>query len=216
MRIVTILAAFLIGTASVFWLLYSEIPKSSPLSRDELTISDSKEIAERKIKENYQKQRLEDKKKFKIFWNGKFLKNYKENSLEDTFQNIDETYRFVWVPSFHSPILIRIWKSNNKRFLVAKIGLGEGFDAIKVSTEKSKNVTEEEWSKFIELFEQTSFWDITTTDEEPMIDGAFYSFEGNRNNKFHEVHMGVPSEGFRKLGAYLIKLAELKTEYENY
>ena len=155
---------------------------------------------------------------YKKVWNTRILKTFQEKSLEKLPYTVDETYRFIWIPSFESAIAIRIWQSNGKYFMVSKKVSGEGYYMKNLSSGIKQNLTEIEWLKFIEIINRLSFWEMPTTDidEEPAPDGATYAIEGNRNNKFHEVHRTTKVKEVREIGAYLIKLSELKTGYEEY
>ena len=33
---------------------------------------------------------------------------------------VDESYRLIWIPSFDSPVMVRVWRSGNKSFMDAK------------------------------------------------------------------------------------------------
>ena len=33
---------------------------------------------------------------------------------------VDEAYSLTWIPSFHAPVLVRVWRSGNRFFMVAK------------------------------------------------------------------------------------------------
>jgi hypothetical protein len=33
---------------------------------------------------------------------------------------VDEAYSLTWIPSFHPPVLVRLWRSGNRSFMVAK------------------------------------------------------------------------------------------------
>lgn len=219
LRLAIISVTFFIGIIiTVAWIFSRDIPQLPPLNRDKLTIEDSKSWAEEKIEREYEKTRLEDFKKFKKHLNNEFLTKFKEKSFEKLSKSVDENYRFIWIPSFHSPVLIRVLKTGDKRFLIAKTASGEGFNIGKISMEKTVNLTEEQWNNFLKLLDDASFWNNPTLDkdDEPVTDGAVYIFEGNKNKKFHEIHRATPSKEFRELGGYLINLTELKTEYENY
>jgi hypothetical protein len=39
---------------------------------------------------------------------------------------VDESYRLIWIPTFHTPVSVRIWRSGEKQFLVAKRLDGRG------------------------------------------------------------------------------------------
>lgn len=196
--------------------------------KESVSISNSKKAADSDNLVNNESNRLaqlkftaEDVLKFKKVWNTKILGNFKESLLDKENNRIDETYRFFWVPSFDNAVAIRVWRIGHKQFLIAKKVNGDGFEMGKLSYEKSISLTEEEWLKFMNLLDQTSFWKIPERDveEDPVTDGAYYMIEGKINNQYHEVHRGTGSNRnneVRQLGAYLLSLTELKTKYAEY
>lgn len=164
------------------------------------------------------KEKLEQFSDFKKTWNTKVLGSFKERLLEKYSNKIEENYRFIWIPSFDNPIAIRIWRSGENQFLVVKKMNGEGFEMGKLTYERTRSLTKEEWLKFTNLIEESSFWNLPTVDvyEEPMPDGAYYVFEGKKNNQFHEVYRIMPKKEIREIGTYLLSLSELKTNYAEY
>jgi len=164
------------------------------------------------------KQSLKDFSKYKEIWKTKVLKAFEEKSLETLPDNVNEVYRFIWIPSFEPAITIRIWQSKDKYFLVSKKPKGEGYEIRKLSYENTKRLSKGEWLKFVELVDQVSFWNLPTVDidEEPETDGATYSLEGNKNSKFHEVHRTTNNEKMKEIGTFLTKLSELKTKFDSY
>src|SRR5215813_6446021 len=39
---------------------------------------------------------------------------------------VDESYRLIWIPSFHAPLSVRLWRSGEKQFIVTKRLDGKG------------------------------------------------------------------------------------------
>jgi integrase len=185
---------------------------------DKLLTPSSEKYELEKIKRKFYKERLDELTKNKKIRNTEVLKKIKEQPLEKISDTVSESYRFFWIPSFNSPVVIRVWRTDNKKFLVVKEVVGKEFEIKKLSYEKTKSLTDEEWIKFLELLDQSSFWNLPTIDIDdlPVYDGDLYIFEGNKNKKFHEIHRITPSKEFRELGSYLINLSGLKTEYEDY
>lgn len=188
----------------------SEIKNSS----NKLVLDEATQLAQAK-------RNSEDFVKFKKFWNPEVLKNFKEPSLEKPAVKIEESYRFIWIPSFHNPIAIRVWRSGESKFIVVKKTNGQDFEMGKLSYEKTRKMTEEEWLKFTNLLDRISFWKMAEIDmnQVPSTDGAHYSIEGRKDNQFHEVHRNTGNNEqaeVRELGAYLLSLSELKTNYAEY
>jgi len=143
------------------------------------------------------------------------LGRFKEVSLENLPDCIDESYRLVLIPTFHSPVAIRIWRSDGKYFLVVKKLNGKGgYGMGELSDESIRSLTEDEWLDFKSLLSQPPFWEMPTIDKneaEPN-DGATWMIEGGIRKKRHKVLRRTPF----KSCVYLLKLAHLETEYEGY
>jgi hypothetical protein len=185
-------------------------------ANSELAISANKTAdRDRAAKE---KQKSEEFLKFKAYWDTTVRRSFKEESLEKLPKTVIESYRFIWIPSFHNAIAVRAWRTENRHFLVAKRLDTKGSEVGRVSFENTRSLTEAQWHRVINLLEQTSFWNLPTVDieDEPSEDSNYYVFEGNKDNRFHEVHRTNKIDEIRRLGAYMIELSELKTNYKDY
>src|ERR1051325_5328699 len=61
---------------------------------------------------------------------------------------VDEAYSLTWIPSFHQPVLVRVWRVGDEFFMIGKSldsrGWSEfGFGNVKESNERS--LTKSEW-----------------------------------------------------------------------
>jgi hypothetical protein len=131
---------------------------------------------------------------------------------------VDESYRLVWLPAFHAPISIRVWRSGPEQFLVAKQLNGRGGElAGPVALQKSRLLSDDEWNEFMRLLRQAGYWDLPKVDDGPMPhDGARWLIDGFRSNEIHQVVRHAPGRDFRDAGIYLARLSGMKTEIENY
>src|SRR5678815_5108999 len=68
---------------------------------------------------------------------------------------VDEAYSLTWIPSFHPPVLVEVWRSSNKAFLVAK-QLDRNFDGSPKET-NSRALTEFEWKEVVNLIDSVSY-----------------------------------------------------------
>ena len=127
----------------------------------------------------------------------------------------------VLLPTFDAPITVRIWRSGKQHFLITKRtnGLGGfGMDKFgKLSYEKTRPLTEDEWNMFIKLLDESSFWDMPSLARNiPVTDGASWFIEGVHNKNFHEVLRITPSKEFEEVCVYFLKLTGFEKEYEGY
>lgn len=157
----------------------------------------------------------------KIFWEKEILKRFKETPLEKLPDSIDESYRLILLPTFDAPVIVRVWRSGNKQFLIAKKLSGQGGFGLegfgKLSYEKTQPLTEDEWITFNRLVDQAFFWDMPSLENEtPVVDGAEWVIEGFKNGVHQEVHRTTPSKEFREACNELLKLSGLEEEYKGY
>ena len=146
------------------------------------------------------------------------LARFKEMPLESLPACVDESYRLIWIPSFHSPVSVRMWSARGKRFMTTKQLDGKGgYGMGQLALEQTRPVKEEEWFGFKRLLSQAAYWDLPSADDGPQPeDGAEWVIEGVQNRRRHDVHRRSPSKEFRDTCVYLVKLSGLKTEIENY
>ena len=138
-----------------------------------------------------------------------FLIALNENKI-DTLKTEKEIYRFLWLRTFHNPIVIRIEKNNNEITLYWKRSDGEGgYEPGKIVESKSLKLTKKHWRKFKKLLNNSNFWENPSIkidqDIIPANDGAQWVLEGIKNNKYHisEIDIFKPCH-------YLINLTEMQ------
>lgn len=159
---------------------------------------------------------------FTVEWYAEHLSAMKEPSMLSLKDCSVESYRFLWLRSFHAPIAVRLWHFNGQRFLVAKKLSGKGgYEPGKIVISRIKSLSEEEWSSFKNFLNESSFWEIPT--EEPTVenpdgsitvglDGAQWIMEGVSKNRYHIVDRWSAKAKYREACLYLLKLAGLKVK----
>jgi hypothetical protein len=151
-----------------------------------------------------------------INWYSKHLKAMGEPSLFSTKEPNTEIYRFLWLRSFDPSLAIRIQKSGNSNLLTLKQlnENGGSSNPSNLKLEKTKNITEDEWTTFIHYLYQASFWTGITRSEstkEDGEDGAQWVLEGVKNEKYRVIDQWSPETGdFREACLYLVKLSGLE------
>ena len=146
------------------------------------------------------------------------LDRFQEMPFEKMPACVDESYRLIWIPTFHSPVSTRIWRSGKKQFLVTKELDGKGgYGMGQLLFQDLRPLSDDEWNEFMRLLRQSGYWDLPSTDDShrPQ-DGATWIIEAIRNGKHHQVNRRSPSSEFREACVYLVKLSGLKTEIEKY
>ena len=136
--------------------------------------------------------------------------------LEELPLCVDESYRLIWIPTFHPPVSVRIWRSGEKQFLVTKQLDGRGgYGMGQLAFQDLRSLSDDESKEFMRLLGQSGYWDLPSHDDSlPPQDGATWIIEGIRNRKQHQVNRHSPSSEFREACVYLVKLSGLKTEIE--
>lgn len=131
---------------------------------------------------------------------------------------VDEAYSLTWIPSFDAPVLVRVWRSGDQAFLVAKRLDTRGWSKFgKVNETNSRALTDFEWRDFIALMNRKSYWELSSTaNETGLQDGAVWLIDGLRSRKFHRVRRRVPDEGYAEICKHLIRLSGLETAHALY
>lgn len=133
-----------------------------------------------------------------------------------------ELYRITFIPTFFSPIKIRVERHRGESVLVAKRLSGQGgFEAGTLKDEKRRRLNSAEWNRLVSLINKAAFWDMPYAEKEPepnekgelsvCLDGSEWVLEGVKNGKFHAVNRYCPDEkSFQEIGQYLAKLSGLR------
>jgi hypothetical protein len=145
------------------------------------------------------------------------LDRFHEMPFEDLPDCVDESYRLIWIPTFHAPISARIWRSGEKQFLATKQLDGRGgYGMGQLTFQNIRSLSDDEWNEFMRLLRQAGYWDLPSHDDRLPEDGAAWIIEGVWNGRHHLVTRRAPSSEFREACTYLVKLSGLNTEIEKY
>ena len=131
---------------------------------------------------------------------------------------VDEAYSLTWIPSFHAPVLVRVWRSGDRAFMVAKGLDTRGWSRFgKVNEYNSRALTKFEWRDFTDLLNRKSYWELSSTvDEMSPQDGAGWLIDGLRSKQFHWVRRRIPNEDYAEICKHLIRLSGLETAHDLY
>jgi len=131
---------------------------------------------------------------------------------------VDEAYSLTWIPSFHPPTLVQLWRAGNRSFMVAKELDTQGWSKFgSIKETNSRALTQFEWRDFTDLLNRASFWDLPSTVNETLPqDGAVWLVDGLRAKQYHWVRRRVPNEPFGDVSKHLIRLSGLKTAHALY
>ena len=125
--------------------------------------------------------------------------------LEDT-----ETYRFLWLRTFHNPVAVRVFRRVDDYGLEAVIldGAG-GYDPGHVASRVTQILSRDEWQMLITRLEEVKFWQLTTTGGDSGFDGARWIVEARRNEQYHIVDRWGPDSALGSVGRLFLNLAHL-------
>jgi hypothetical protein len=151
---------------------------------------------------------------FPTNWYESDLKALKEPSLwESSKQQKTQSYRFVWLRSFHHPISIRInLNADGTSLLIRKMTGGTTGHAGGLITHRTFTLDHAQTSRFLEQVARSKFWTLPPVLEDRGVDGAQWIVEGVRDGTYHIVDRWSPTDdGIRSLGLYMVRdLAKVK------
>ena len=152
-----------------------------------------------------------ENEKFIMEWYTKHLKAMGEPSLLAQPDSPSESYRFLWLRSFHHPVAVRVWASCDGHFINVKQTDGQGgYEPGRVITDKTHQLTDAEWDHFISLLDRSCYWQLQTEIDDSGFDGARWILEGVREGRYHVVDRWTPEGGdFREVCLYLLKLSNM-------
>lgn len=132
-----------------------------------------------------------------------------------------ETYRFLWLRSFHPPVSVRLYRTKNQRYIIVKqlsdVGVFENGEVIfpkTLTVNETRPITEAEWERFQELLNTSGFWSMPTENGKPIgVDGAGWLLEGVKPGQYHIVDRQSPEQGgFREACIYLLRISGVKID----
>ena len=150
--------------------------------------------------------------RFKVSWYSKALTAMKEPSLSLPQRPQTQTYRFLWLRSFDNPIVVRIWRSESKVYLVTKQLDGDGgHHPGKLVVNSTRSLSSKEWDEFTKHLEKSSYWTLPTDIGDIGNDGAQWVLEGARDGRYHVVDRWSPKDdSYRRSCSHLLELSGLK------
>jgi hypothetical protein len=152
----------------------------------------------------------------------KYIHGYSFNKMNepelynDTSSN--ENYRFIWIRSFHHPLIIRIEKRKERFTLYWKEWSGEGgYSWGDIVVDDKKLIDEITWETFLKKLALAKFNRMSTVSKDIIgFDGAQWVLEGKTPTTYHVVDRWSPSgTPFFDCCNYLITLTGIKIKDED-
>jgi hypothetical protein len=154
------------------------------------------------------------------------LHKFSEPVLSNYYLGHD-LYRFLWLRSFHRPVVITLNRNNDVVTLTTKEFDGgahywelkrcmncdtTNLKDPKLILNETKELTLTEWENFENLLTQCNFWEMKPFNKEMGNDGAQWNIEAHLREKYWFVNRWSPRGKFADCGKYLIKLSGLKED----
>jgi hypothetical protein len=155
---------------------------------------------------------------FRSDWYSRQLQALKEPSLWELSKSKEEkseSYRFLWLRTFHHPVAIRVdVRADGVARLVVKMASGAGgFAPGELTRDETVTLEKMQTDRALAIFEKDGFWKLESFDESKIgADGSQWILEGVKGGKYHVVDRWSPTDGaVRLIGLSLIKdFAKLK------
>jgi hypothetical protein len=145
---------------------------------------------------------------FPANWYTQHLSALNESSLWESSQTQKtQSYRFLWLRTFHHPIVVRIdVNANGTSLLTTKMTSGAGgYKPGKLILNERRTLTSEQTNWFLGKIEVHNFWKLPSIQEDRGVDGAQWIIEGARNGTYHIVDRWSPEDGeIRALGLLML------------
>lgn len=178
---------------------------------------------------------------FELLWYSSALYCAKEPILFNYYQN-QEIYRFLWIRSFHHPMVFSLKKHRNKVILnIKKLDRIPQFcteyeiiesmgdenvtrDTIVHKANRQANLvlnqtihlSVKEWNQFEKLLNKSSFWRAPIKKEDIGTDGSEWIIEAHLKHQYWFANRWSPQGEFKTAGEYLIHLSGLLEKEEVY
>jgi hypothetical protein len=150
-------------------------------------------------------------------WYPPYLTAMKESSLWERSKDSEtESYRFLWLRSFHHPVSLRLdVASDGSGVLAVKVLSGQGgYDPGKLIENREVRIEKLRVKRFLELLGAARFWDLPSEEKDPnevVVDGAQWIIEGTGGGHYHVVDRISPPRGpYRDAALFLMRLGGLK------
>jgi hypothetical protein len=160
---------------------------------------------------------------FRREWYSKHLVAMSEPILPES---PGETYRFLWLRSFHHPVSVRVVCIDNACELTGLRTDGQGgYAPGSVVERKTRRLSDAEIVSFREMLARAQFWrpqpvDDRLGDDRIVLDGAQWILEGRRGQTYHLRDVWSPEKSgpyavFRELCLHLVRLSGLAVRQDD-
>ena len=151
---------------------------------------------------------------FESRWYAAQLRADHEPSLLDAAKDQSTViYRFIWLRTFHQPIIVRLVIDQDgigRLTAIEMTGQG-GFAPGVVAKEQTLDVAKQDVTHFQSLVEAIKYWTMPTEAGPVGNDGAQWILEGVQSGQYHVVVRWSPEGGpYREACLYMLKLSKIE------
>jgi hypothetical protein len=144
-------------------------------------------------------------------WYSSHLAAMEEPSLSCGTLEDAETYRFLWLRSFHNPVAVRVFRRGDDYGLQAVVldGTG-GNEPGKVSRRVTKELSGDQVRAVVVQLVEMRFWRMRADTFNGGLDGAQWIVEGRRDGRYNVVDRWSGTDaGVEAVGKHFLDLAGL-------
>jgi hypothetical protein len=153
---------------------------------------------------------------FLVRWWSSHLAAAGEGRLGTSGPAEPETYRFLWLRSFHHPVVIRLSHMRRGGFIVStELNGAGGYAPGRRLRRDSMGLSDAVWTSFQALIAREAFWTRPATDTAHQgLDGAEWIIEATRKGRYTIVARWAPATSesaafMRRLGLELLRLGRV-------
>src|SRR2546426_8894883 len=150
---------------------------------------------------------------FRRRWYSSHLRAMGESSLSCGADSM-ETYRFLWLRTFHRPVSVRSAKrGDGAKLTVVELHGAGGYSPGTVASRREKELSPKDWAALTAAVRAIDFWGMParSADDDFGLDGAQWILEGRQAAKYHVVDRWSPQTGpCREAGITFLKVADVQ------
>ena len=221
LKLAVALVTFTLGVSltGIYWLYYLPDAEFPDVAKIDARYSCFPGLSLRVVKSKSQTEYFHTTNLGEDVWPGRYdlysipLKAMNELPLA-SLEEEDESYRFLWLRSFHRPVMVHIWRTGDRYFTVVKRLNGRGGSAPGTfDLYWARSLSVNDWDAFLMHLERSVYWQMPATNNVLAQDGAQWIMEGYRDGRYHVVDRQSPDTGeYRDACMYLLKQSGLLAE----
>ncbi len=146
-------------------------------------------------------------------WYSQHLHAMHEPSLSCVPSSDEETYRFLWLRTFHHPIAVRVARSKEGIQLSAvELSGAGGYEPSSILKQIHKSLSSDQWQELTDTIRAVRYWLQPSVETGGIgLDGSQWIIEARRGQIYHVVDRWLGGMNY-DLGLLFLELADLKPD----